>query len=83
MPNMEELLNQKSTENVNEQNKPLWMSKINLEYAYDQLKLYKQTSRQCNFAITGGNMNGYYRSKKGFYGLSDMLTIFQKKLTEH
>ena len=24
-------------------------------------------------------MNGYYRLKEGFYGLSDILTIFQKK----
>ena len=32
------------------------------------------------FAITGGNFSGYYRFKKGFYGLADIPTIFQEKI---
>ena len=60
-PNMEELRNRRSTEQTRVQHEPLWISKIYLEYGYGQLKESKETSTQCNFAITGGNMNRYYR----------------------
>ena len=77
MPKMEELLNQISVEITKE----LMMSKIDLDYAYSQMKLSKETSRQGVFAITGGMFSGYYRFRKRFYGLADILTIFQEKLT--
>ena len=44
------------------------------------MKLSKETSRQCVFAITGGKFSGYYRFKKRFYGLADIPTIFQEKI---
>ena len=44
------------------------------------MKLSEETSRQCVFALTGGNFSGYYRFKKGFYGLADIPTIFQEKI---
>ena len=51
-----------------------------LEDAYGDLKLSKETSKQCNFAITGGNMNGYYRlKKKRFYGSSDISIVYREK----
>ena len=37
MPNMEELFNQISTELTKVRNKPLWISKVDLEYVYGQL----------------------------------------------
>ena len=80
MPNMEELLNQISVEITKDRTKELMMSKIDLDYAYGQMKLSKETSRQCVFAITGGKLSGYYRFKKGFYGLADIPTIFQEKI---
>ena len=80
MPNMEELLNQSSVEITRDRTKELMMSKIDLDYAYGQMKLSKETSRQCVFAITGGKFSGYYRFKKGFYGLADIPTIFQEKI---
>ena len=80
MPNMEELLNQISVEITRDRTKILMMSKIDLDYAYGQMKLSKETSRQCVFAITGGKFSGYYRFKKGFYGLADIPTIFQEKI---
>ena len=43
------------------------------------MKLSEETSRQCVFALTGGNISGYYRFKKGFYGLADIPTIFQER----
>ena len=44
------------------------------------MKLSEETSRQCVFALTGGKFSGYYRFKKGFYGLADIPTIFQEKI---
>ena len=80
MPNMEELLNQISVAITRDRTLQLFMSKIDLDYAYGQMKLSEETSRQCVFALTGGNFNGYYRFKKGFYGLADIPTIFQEKI---
>ena len=80
MPNMEELINQISNKITSDRKKPLWISKIDLDYAYGQLKLAEETSKHCVFALTGGKFNGYYRFKKGFYGLADIPTIFQEKI---
>ena len=44
------------------------------------MKLSEETSRQCVFAITGAKFSGYYRFKKGFYGLADIPTYFQEKI---
>ena len=79
MPNMEELLNQISVEITRDRKLQLFISKIDLDYAYGQMKLSEETSRQCVFALTGGNFSGY-RFKKGFYGLADIPTIFQEKI---
>ena len=80
MPNMEELLNQISVEITRDRTLQLFISKIDLDYAYGQMKLSEETSRQCVFAITGAKFNGHYRFKKGFYGLADIPTIFQDKI---
>ena len=77
---MEELLSHTSTEITRAPNEPLWISKIDLAFAYGQLKLSEKTSKHYSFAITGGNMNGFYRFKKGCYGLSDIPTILQEKI---
>ena len=66
MPNMEELLNQISVEITRDRTTQLFMSKIDLDYAYGQMKLSEETSLQCAFALTGGKFSGYYRFKKGF-----------------
>ena len=76
IPNMEELLNQKSNDTSKVQTETLCMSMVDLEYAYRQSKLSEKTSRQCKNRINGGNMNGNYRLKKN-YGLSDIPTKFQ------
>ena len=60
MPNMEELLNQFSVEITKDRTKELMLSKTDLDYAYGQMMLSEETSRQCVFAITGGNFSGYY-----------------------
>ena len=56
------------------------MSKIDLDYAYGQAKLSKEAAKHCVFSIIGGEFNGHYRFKKGFYGLSDIPTVFQEHI---
>ena len=80
MPNMEELLNQSSVEITRDRTEQLFLSKIDLDYAYGQMQLSDETSRQRVFALTGRNFSGYYRFKKGFYGLADIPTIFREKI---
>ena len=83
MPNMEELLNQISVEIRRDRTVKRFISKIDLDYAYGQMRLSEETSRRCVFALTGGKLSGYYRFKKGFYGLADIPTNSEKKSTEH
>ena len=66
MPNMEELLNQISVAITKDRTKKLMISKIDLDYAYGQMMLSEETSRQCIFAITGGTSAAITDSKKGF-----------------
>ena len=80
MPNKEELLNHMMVELTRDRTVQLYISKIDLDYAYGQMKLSEETSRQCVFALTRGNFSGYYKYKKGFYGLADIPTIFQEKI---
>ena len=80
MPNMEELLNQISAELSKNDHDPIWISVKDLDYAYGQKKLAPETSKHCNFAITGEKMNGHYRILEGFYGPADIPTISQEKI---
>ena len=80
MPNMDELINQISSELSTNELNPIWISVIDLDYAYGQMRLAPETSKHCNFAITGEKMNGYYRLLKGFYGPADIPTLFQEKI---
>ena len=76
MPNKEEFLNQISAELSKNDRDPIWISVVDLNYAYGQMKLDPETSKHCNFAMTGEKINGYYRFLKGFYGPADIATIF-------
>ena len=76
---MEELLNQISVEIKQDRTKELMMSKTDLVYAYGQMNLLKETSRQLVIAQTGGNFSGYCRYKKGFDGLADIPKIFREQ----
>ena len=67
-------------ENTRDRTVKLFISKIGLDYAFGQMRLSEETSRQCVITLTGGKFGGYSRFKKGFYGLADILTIFQEKI---
>ena len=56
----------------------IWISTIDLDYAYGQAKLSEDESKHCVFSIIGGDFTGRYRFKKSFYGLSDIPTVFQE-----
>ncbi len=58
----------------------LWISTIDLEYAFGQVELDEDTAKHCVVAIVGGENTGHYRFKRGFYGLADMPVVFQKRL---
>ena len=79
MPNMEELISKISAKIINGEGE-IWMSKIDLDYAYGQARVSKEAARHCVFSIIGGDFTGNYRFKKGFYGLSDIPTVFQEHI---
>ena len=79
MPNMKELISQISAE-ITQSDGEIWMTKIDLDYAYGQAELSAEASRQCVFSIIGGEFTGHYRFKKGFYGLADIPTVFQEHI---
>ena len=79
MPNMEELISKISAKITNGEGE-IWMSKIDLDYAYGQARLSKEAAKHCVFSIIGGDFTGHYRFKKGFYGLSDIPTVFQEHI---
>ena len=76
MPNMEETLNQIPVEISRDRTKQVMISKTHLDCANNQVKLSNKTSRQCVFAITGGNSVDTTDSKKD----SLVLPIFQRFL---
>ena len=64
MPNMEELISKVSAK-ITKSDDEIWMSKIDLDYAYGQAKLSKEASKLCVFSIIGSNFMGHYRFEKG------------------
>ena len=60
----------------------IWISKLDLDYAYGQLRLSNGAMDLCIFAVTVGNFFGYCLFLKGFYGLAAIPTIFQEKVVQ-
>ena len=76
---MEKLISKTSAE-ITKNYGEIWMSKIDVGYTYGQAKLSKVAAKHCVFSIIGGDFTGHYRFKKGFYGLSDMPTVFKEHI---
>ena len=68
MPNKAGLLHQIYDKISKNDNKELWISKIDSEYAYGQLELNEETSKCCVLAFFVEKLNGYYRLKERFCG---------------
>ena len=56
----------------------VWLTSLDLKYAFSQLPLSELTSFHSKFSSLCGDATGTYRFKTGFYGLTDMPTDFQK-----
>ena len=80
MPNIEDLIDRSAEIIQSGRPGPVRFSKIDLRYAYGQLKLALETTQQCNFSVSGGQATGTYRYVTGFYGLSDMPAEFQQAI---
>ena len=79
MPKMKELIS-KTSAKITKRSGEIWMSKLDLDYAYGQAKLSVEASRHCVFSIIDGEFTGHYWLKKGLYGLSDIPTVFQEHI---
>ena len=62
MQNMDERISKISAK-ITKSNGEIWLSKIDLDYAYGQAKLATEASRHCVFSIIGGDFTGHYRFK--------------------
>ena len=82
MLNMEEFISRISRKIAGGPADENWISKLDLDYAYGQLKLSRRAMDLCIFAVTGANFTGYYRFLKCFYGVADIPTIFQDKFDQ-
>ena len=80
MPNMEELISRISRKISEGKQGELSATKLDFDYAYDQIKLDENTKNICIFTVTGGDFTGYYRFLKEFYGLADIPTFFQERI---
>ncbi len=80
MPNIDELVDQLAQVLTFEKPGRIWYSTIDLLYAYGQLLLSKETTRQGNFSIIGGQATGAYPFQTGFYFLADMPAEFEQAM---
>ena len=80
MPNVETLIDQvgHTIARITSKNDDILLSKIDLRYAYSQLRLDQKTAEHCNFSILCGPATGTYQFQTGFYGLTNMPADFQK-----
>ena len=58
----------------------VWLTSLDLKYAFSQIKISKATSSHCNFNIICGKSTGTYQFNSGFYGLTDLPSEFQKAM---
>ena len=81
IPNMEELLNQISVKITRDRTVQLFISKIDLDYAYGQMKLSEESNLPTlRIRINRKKIKEYYRFKKRFYGLADIPTKIEEKI---
>ena len=59
MPNMEELISRVSRKISRKQESEIWKTKLDIDYAYDQIKLDDNTKNLCIFTVTVGELTGY------------------------
>ncbi len=80
MPILSELFDQTSIKTSEGRGKLLYISTIDLKYAFGQIVLLKNTAKHCVAPIVGGKVTGHYSFLKEFYGLADMPVVLQSKI---
>ena len=80
MPNLEHLVDMVAEQLDTENEGIAWYTSLDMQYAYGQVPLNKETAKHCNFQIIGGKATGTYKFVTGFYGLTVMPTEFQKAM---
>ena len=83
MPIIDKLLDGVSQVVTKQHGRELYISVLDMKYAYSQFNLAAETSKQCNFIIVGGNATGTYRFLTGFYGPADMAAEFKNAMDQH
>ena len=58
LPNMEELIPRISRKVSEEQKGEIWITKLDFDYAYGQIKLNENTKKLCIFTVTGAEFTG-------------------------
>ena len=56
MQNLHDFMDNVALKISEKSNERVWFSNLDLKNAYSQLKLCKQTSKQCNFSMVGGEL---------------------------
>ena len=79
MPKLDEVIGKISAKTTNNKGET-WMWNYDLDYAYGQARLSKEASKPCVFSKNEGEVTGHYRLKEGFYGLSDIPTVFHERI---
>ncbi len=72
MPNLSELLDRMSIKIDTNTEKTLYISVIDIKYAFGQKKLHEDTAEHCVVALVGLKVTSHYRFNKGFYELAYM-----------
>ena len=83
MPNfgtLTDCLSQWITDYKTKPSAKIFLTTIDLKYAYFQLNPHSGAAKHWNFNIVSGNLTGTYRFKTGFYGLTDMPAKFLKAM---
>ncbi len=75
LPLLAELLDQISMKMSGNRKPTLYISTIDLKYAFGQTALHKETSKDCVAAIVGGKATGHYCFKKSFV-VSSVFTLY-------
>ena len=74
MTNMEKLISQISRKISEGTDGDILATKLDFDYAYEQIKLKENTKNLYIFTVKGGDFTEYYLFRKGFYGLADIPT---------
>ena len=79
MPNTEDLIS-KISANITKNGGKIWMSKIDLDYAYGQAKLSREALKHCVFSIIGGDIKGTLPIQKRLLRIIGYPTVFREHI---